>query len=267
MQRICLHFVLWSALLLPVGAIHGSDQTSRLKQHVVRGIEFVVDHEISQDKLDELAGNVDDVQQQINDDLGVPAIEGTVRIYLFARQRDFSHFVLQNIRSVTWPETLGRHGIFLLRDSRPYVFLVDGPSIVPSLRHEIVHVVLNGSHPDLPIWIDEGLAQCYEATDGSHWSDRAARILANDLLRRDSPTLDKLSRLSTMSQLGPREYAGCWANMRYLLNDLQTGRPALCKYLKSLRDHHDVDHTQFDVPVLERTSFIRTATVAAASAQ
>jgi hypothetical protein len=190
------------------------------------------------------------------DELDVPAIEETVRIYLFARQRDFSHFVLQHVRSVTWPETLGRHGIFLLREGRPYVFLVDGPSVASSLRHEIVHVVLNGSHPELPIWIDEGLAQCYESADGRHWSDRAARILANDLLHRDPPTPEKLGRLKSMSQLGPREYAGAWAVMQYLLDDVDSGRPALRDYLLAIRNHEENPRLQVQLPTLQRTSFV-----------
>lgn len=262
MQRICLRFTAAAALLAVVSWLRAEDPANNaasLRLHVVRSIEFVVDHKIAQEYLNELASNVESVQQQLSEELDVPPIEQTVRVYLFARQKEFSRFVLENVRSVSWPETLGRHGIFVLRQGHPYVFLVDGPTTICDLRHEIVHVNLNVSHPGLPIWIDEGLAQCYEAADGSHWNDRAARILLKDVLRRAVPAQSALGRLSTMAQMGSREYAGSWANMNYVLDDEKSGRSALRDYLAALRVSENKADFDFLIPRLERSAILRTA--------
>ena len=245
--------LLWS----PVFAAERDETGSRSARqlHVVRGVEFVVDEAISTEQLDELAENAAAVQQQLVEELAVPPIEGPVRIYLFAHQKDFSRYVLENIPSVNRSETLGRHGIFLLRQGRPYVFLVKGDDLVRSLRHECVHVVLNVSHPGLPIWMDEGLAQCYEASDGSHWSDRAARVLSKDVMRRAPPTAESLTKLRSMSQLGTREYAGCWANLHHLLEDEDAGRPALRAYLAALMDGNEKPTLAVRIPPLNRAAF------------
>jgi hypothetical protein len=208
---------------------------SKLQLHVVDAIEFVIDHELSRERLEELAGHMRDVERQMQDELGVPPLEKTVRVYLFATHAAFSNYVRQHIPSVGRTDAAVRHGVFLLRQERPFVFLASNDDLVQSLRHETVHVVLNTSHPALPIWIDEGLAQCYENPDGSHHSERAERVLKNDLLRRGAPKAQSLEKLRTMSQLGPREYAGCWANLEALLAS-PSGRTTLSDYLANLRE-------------------------------
>jgi hypothetical protein len=219
--------------LVPLARAAGASPELRLQ--VAEGIEFVTDHDLSSARLSELAGHVRDVERRLQEELDVPAVEEPVRIYLFATQAAFGHYVRQHIPGVGRLDTAGRHGIFLLRNGKPYVFVVVGDDVVPSLRHETVHVVLNTSHPGLPIWIDEGLAQCYEATDGTHWSDRAAEALEKDLLRRGVPKASALAKLRTMPQLGPREYAGCWAHMRGMVEDESGGRVRLRAYLAALR--------------------------------
>ena len=120
---------------------------------------------------------------------------------------------------------------------------------------EIGGVTAFGLPDGLPIWIDEGLAQCYEASDGSHWSDRAARFLSKDVMRRASPTAESLARLRSMSQLGSREYAGCWANLNHLLEDEDAGRPALREYLAALRDGNEQPKLAVRIPPLSRSTF------------
>lgn len=208
---------------------------SKLQLHVVDAIEFVTDHELSRERLQELAGHMRSVERQMQDELGVPPIEKTVRVYLFESHAAFSDYVRQHIPSVGRTDAAVRHGVFLLRQERPFVFLAANADLIQSLRHETVHVVLNTSHSALPIWIDEGLAQCYEDPDGSHHSERAERVLKKDLLRRAAPKPQSLEKLKTMSQLGPREYAGCWANLEALL-DSPTGRRKLHDYLADLRE-------------------------------
>lgn len=216
------------------GAI-AADRSARLQLQVVDAIEFVTDHELSRERLEELAGHMRSVERQMQDELGVPPLEKTVRVYLFATHAAFSDYVRQHIPSVGRTDAAVRHGVFLLRQERPFVFLAAGENLIQSLRHETVHAVLNTSHPALPIWIDEGLAQCYEDPDGGHRSARAERVLKKDLLRRAAPRPQSLEKLKTMSQLGPREYAGCWANLETLLGS-PAGRATLRTYLADLRE-------------------------------
>lgn len=207
---------------------------------VVEGIEFITDHDIPRERLTALATQVQDVQQRLADELDLPPIESTLRIYLFDARRAFSLYVQQMIPTVGWTETMGRHGIFLQRDGQPYVFLLVSDELEQSLRHETVHVVLNAAIPDAPIWLDEGLAQCYESGDPAHHSERAASVLRKDWLRRDPPTLDGLTRNTTMRQMSPRDYAGAWHHVSRALND-DAARARLRTALKSLQRGDQVD--------------------------
>jgi hypothetical protein len=217
-------------------AVHADEATSssRLRKHFVRGVEFVVDFEVTAERLAELAGHVHDVREQVTADLGILSSDQPLRFYLFGTQREFSRYVQKHIPSVDATDTLGRHGIFLQRRGNAYVFLVDHPELIASLRHECVHVMLNGAFSDTPIWIDEGLAQCYENPDGTRWSQRAYDKLCGSILRRSPPTAESLAQLQVMPQMGAREYAGAWAYMYLMLEDVEHGRPLLRAYLASL---------------------------------
>lgn len=244
-------------LCVPAVAAERDENAARdaRKLHVTRGVEFVVSAATDENLLDELAAEFETIQQRLVEDLEVPPVEVPVRFYLFDTRKAFSDYVTEHVPSVQRFDTLGRHGIFLLRQDKPYVFLLKSDDLVRSLRHESVHVVLNVHHRGLPIWMDEGLAQCYEDAHDDYWSDRAAEVLDKDLLRRAPPKIDALTKLKVMSQLGPREYAGCWANVRSLLRDEHEGRDALRAYLAELRSGNEKPTLTVAPPSLKRADF------------
>lgn len=210
-------------------------RTARLRTSVVNGFEFITDHARSRRNLEFLAGQIESVERELGATLGVPPIPGTLRIFVFARQSAFSQHVRQHIPSVRRADSARRHGLFLLRRRVPYIFLVEGDGLVTSLRHETAHAALNASHPRLPLWIDEGLAQCFESGSGDHWNDRSAGLLEHAFVRRRNLHSRSLESLSVMRQMGPSEYAGCWAHIYQLLRS-EFGREALRTYLGDLRD-------------------------------
>ena len=212
----------------------------QLRMAVVEGIEFIADHDIPRERLTELAACVTGVQERLADELGLPPVENMLRIFLFDDRRAFSLYVRQMIPAVNWTETMGRHGIFLQREGQSYVFLLVSDELDQSLRHETVHVVLNAAVPDAPIWLDEGLAQCYEAEDGTHYSGRAASILHNDWLRREPPSLESLVQNTSMREMSPRDYAGAWHHVSRCLHD-DAARDQLRSALAALQRGEQVD--------------------------
>ena len=207
-----------------------------LWQFVVLGqLEFAADHTVEKPKLSAMAAQFASLQQQLGKELQVPPLDRQLRIYLFQSQKSFAQHLKKWIPSVTWGGVMCRRGLFLLRQERPYVFLVVSEELTGDFRHECTHVLLNLYYGELPIWLDEGLAQCYEATDGSHWNAKAFDRLRRDWLGRSPPSVASLAKLKQMSDLGPREYAGAWANVYHWLSDPDVGHPYLQRYLETLR--------------------------------
>jgi hypothetical protein len=229
LRAICL-----VATIVVSSALGHAQEAPRLRYRKVSELEFACGPSISDERLDELARHVGDVQQLLEDELAL-STSAALRIFVFDSRREFAIYVQQRIPSVSWAQTAGRHGIFLLRDGQPYIFMLDSDDGVRSLRHEIVHAVLNSACPGVPIWFDEGLAQCYESADGSHHSERAAKLLKSDWLHREPPTVAELSKPQVMSQMSPRLYAGAWHHLSRLL-DSEDGRLVVRQYLAAIRD-------------------------------
>ena len=51
---------------------------------------------------------------------------------------------------------------FWRRDSERVVYTYSSPRLEEDLRHEATHALLRGSFGDLPLWLDEGLAEYFE---------------------------------------------------------------------------------------------------------
>jgi hypothetical protein len=112
-----------------------------------------------------------------------------------------------------------------------------GEAIAEDLRHEVAHGYLHASVPDIPLWIDEGLAEYFEVGRGRRGVNRIhveylAGQLAIGAWRPNLPRLEQLTSASDMTQL---EYAEAWLWVHYLLESAE-GHPAvLIDYLAALR--------------------------------
>jgi hypothetical protein len=138
-------------------------------------------------------------------------------------------------------------GLFLPRRDVNYILL--GPDITSdALRpvfHEYSHLIVNNVAPDLPLWLNEGLAEYYSTfeigNDGrtvtfGRLIDSHMRQLADqpwmpltDVLstRRDSPHYNEGSRRGAF-------YAESWLLVHMLLHGQPDRRPAFAAYTREL---------------------------------
>jgi hypothetical protein len=202
------------------------------------------------------------LRQRMQTDLRVSPPESEVRVYVFATRVRYESFVRAYIPTLS-ARDVARHGVYLLRKGVPHIFLLDseakkgtgpicraGPSgashpgapgdlssfsFAESLRHELVHVTLNAVCPNLPIWLDEGLATYYESSDNAAWrTDLAARVVRAQSGPWDAD-LGRLERRDRMQQMGPLDYAESWSWVHWLLNGPPPVQEVFGKYLADLR--------------------------------
>jgi len=70
------------------------------------------------------------------------------------------------------PDFPTRRAFFLESKSRMEIYAQGGERLAEDLRHEVTHGYLHSVVPNLPLWLDEGLAKYYEVPRGRHGLNR-----------------------------------------------------------------------------------------------
>lgn len=156
-----------------------------------------------------------------------PAGEDPVEIYVLDDRDAFAHFL-----RFYYPELPPRRAFFLAQGQDRVVYTYASPRLEEDLRHEATHALLRGAYGDLPLWLDEGLAEYFES-DLSQSGVERARIdeLTADVRDKWSPNLERLESLVDIRQMTPRDYREAWAWVDLLLNGSEPGRSLLMGYL------------------------------------
>src|SRR5437660_5823070 len=91
------------------------------------------------------------------------------------------------------------------------VYTFYGEHIQQDLRHELTHALLHSVLRDVPLWLDEGLAEYFELPPDKG----GVNPQHLDHLRRTpkpfQPNLARLEGLSQVQQMTPAEYREAWA--------------------------------------------------------
>jgi hypothetical protein len=178
--------------------------------------------------LEELTARRVDLQEQ----LGLPLSEEPIHVYLFDSAEDFRTFV-----GLYHPGFPSRRAFFLETDTRLEVYAQWGDRVAEDLRHEVTHGYLHSVVPNLPLWIDEGLAEYAEAPRGSHGLNPAHIELLRQRLERGSwqPDLVRLEGLDPTRDMSQLDYAESWAWVHFLLESRAECRTILGDYVGELR--------------------------------
>lgn len=157
--------------------------------------------------------------------------EPPVEVYILNDRQSFSHFL-----KFYYPELPPRRAFFLAQGTQRVVFTFMGERLEEDLRHEATHALLNVAFGDLPLWLDEGLAEYFEGAEAQRGLNKEhLDRLPKDLAAGWKPDLARLETLTSVRQMTPRDYRESWAWVHYLLNDSNSGKTTLLAYLADLR--------------------------------
>ena len=154
---------------------------------------------------------------------------GPVEVFVLDDRNAFLHLL-----RFYFPELPPRRAFFMAQDDQRIVYTFHGPLLEEDLRHEAAHALLRGRFGDIPLWLDEGLAEYFEAgpDDLQDRNDRLAR-LSSDGEAGWKPDLRRLETLDEVHQMAPRDYREAWAWVDLLLSDPRRGKPLLLDHLRS----------------------------------
>lgn len=178
--------------------------------------------------LDELAGQ----RTVIADRLALPMVDAPVHVHLYADEANY-----QRDMAARFPKFAGRRAIFVEEGERLSVFAHWSDVVADDLRHEVAHGHLHAAAPNLPLWLDEGLAEFFEVGAARRGLNRPhVDYLLGQLdaggWRPNLPRLESLANAAEMTRL---DYAESWLWVHFLLESEGNKTAVLTDYLAELQ--------------------------------
>jgi hypothetical protein len=198
---------------------------------------FLADFELKQDLP--LFQELTELREQVHQELSLPSSNTVIQVYLFEDREHYERFM-----HAKYPDLPKRRAFFVAQpravggteDLLVYTFW--GDRLRQDLRHELTHALLHSVLKDVPLWLDEGLAEYFENPPESQGVNRQhAEQLRQGPGAPLKADLAHLEQLTEVRQMTPAEYRESWAWVHLMLRDKAEAKEVLIQYLQQLRAH------------------------------
>lgn len=201
-------------------------------------------------------------RSEIEATLGLTPSDELIHVFLFQDQDKFRRFVQQ--RHPSFPD---RRAFFLQSSTTLLVYAHWNSRVAEDLRHEVTHAYVHSVIPNVPLWLDEGIAEYFErpsADRGLH-RNHLEHLVSEHESGRWQPDLERLESLQQAGEMSQLDYAESWLWVHFLIQHNDRTQGLLQSYLQQsqydqlnkdlelwpLLDQHDanmlnklVDHMQ-----------------------
>jgi hypothetical protein len=213
----------------PAAVAPPSKFSARVSQFV-----FLSDFELKKDLP--LFQELSDLREQVYQELQLPPANTVVQVFVFENRDRYERFMQSK-----YPDLPKRRAFFVAQPRSVggpedlFVYTYWGDRVREDLRHELTHALLHSVLQNVPLWLDEGLAEYFELPP----EQKGLNAHHLEQLRRNGfkPDLARLEQLSQVQQMTPPEYREAWAWVHLMLNGRSEGRTALLNYLNQLRSN------------------------------
>jgi hypothetical protein len=209
-------------------------QAPGLRSFRVGQFVFLSDFEVNRDQplFQELA----ELRDQVYRELQLPPATTVIQVNLFQDRERYEQFM-----RFKYPDLPRRRAFFVAQpkavggteDLLVYTFW--GERIRQDLRHELTHALLHCVLKDVPLWLDEGLAEYFELPPHLQGVNPSHLEQATSVSAAFKPDLAHLEQLTQVQQMSPAEYRESWAWVHLLLRDKPEAKAVLLAYLRQLR--------------------------------
>jgi hypothetical protein len=178
--------------------------------------------------------------------LDVPTAKEPIELYLFHDKATYAGYLNRYLPNVPY-----RRALYVKNRGPGRVFAYWSPELDVDLRHECIHALLHASLPVVPLWLDEGLAQYFEAPA----PQRVAGHPHMDSIRRSVrwngvPSLEALEKKANVSEMGQTEYRDSWAWVHFMLLGPREAHEELKGFLADI--HHGTPPGQLSARIQRR---------------
>ncbi len=172
------------------------------------------------------------LRQQVGEVLEIPLQDREVVVYLFTDEPEYQAYL-----QATYPGLPNRRAYFIGTPSELAVYTYWGDRMQEDLRHEFTHGLLHAAIKEVPLWLDEGLAEYFEVqgpVPGGVNRDSVQSLLT--ALENDwSPNLTRLETLTQVHQMQQLDYQESWAWVHMLMHESTISKSILLEYLHALQ--------------------------------
>ncbi|MGE0760457.1 MAG: hypothetical protein AB7F89_08305 [Pirellulaceae bacterium] len=178
--------------------------------------------------LDELAR----LQRDLVRTLGVTEAREPIHLILFERRSTYEQYL-----RLHFPDVPARRALYIKERGPGIVFAYRSDEFEVDVRHEGTHALLHADLPMVPLWLDEGLAEYFEAPsdERAFENPHLAKVRWSARLGLPPPRLDRLEQLQGLSQMGAAEYRHAWAWVHFMLHRSPASRDILVRFLADIR--------------------------------
>lgn len=180
---------------------------------------------------------LEQLRDQVYHELLLPDSNRMIQVHLYHSREKY-----EAAMAAKYPQ-LPRRRAFFVAQPRPIggtedllVYTYWGDRIQEDLRHELTHALLHSVLQDVPLWLDEGLAEYFEAPPGSQGVHPRHLDVVRQTGAESFPTnLERLEKLTQLQDMTPAEYREAWAWVHFMLRGNPQARQILISYLRELR--------------------------------
>src|SRR5438132_8725724 len=196
---------------------------------------FLADFEVNHDLplFRELAS----LRDQVYKELQLASADTIVQVYIFQDRDKYENFMRSR-----YPDLPKRRAFFVAQPRTVggaedlLVYTYWGDRVQEDLRHELTHALLHCVLKDVPLWLDEGLAECYELPpDRNGTNYQHLEQLRRSVAGPFQPNLARLEQFRQVDQMKPAEYREAWAWVHLMLHESADAKAILLAYLQQLR--------------------------------
>lgn len=200
-------------------------------RHSLTGEQLLVHSDVRLPKDHRLIADLAKLRQEIAETLELPVQDQPVTVYLFSDELRYSQYM----KSV-FPQLPPRRAYFVGTSKELAVYTYWGERIQEDLRHEYTHGVLHATLKDVPLWLDEGLAEYFEVVSEPVGMNRDYTLrLVSAVENGWRPDLERLEQLVGVEQMQKADYQESWAWVHFLLHEGPDTRAVLLGYLHDLQ--------------------------------
>jgi len=205
-------------------------------KHSSRVSQFVFYYDFDLPKTNTLFAELTTLRENLYKELQIPPSNTLIQVYLFEDRAKYETYMKGK-----YPDLPKRRAFFVAQPRRLggsddlLVYTSWGERVQQDLRHELTHALLHSALKDVPLWLDEGLAEYFEMPPS--WNGVNYQHLEAMRVATTKFDLDRLERLADVQQMTPAEYREAWAWTHLMLRTTPDAKQALLAYLQELRSN------------------------------
>ncbi|PHS16974.1 MAG: hypothetical protein COA78_03265 [Blastopirellula sp.] len=191
---------------------------------------FIVHANFSMDRVPKLATELSELQTEVSQKLEIQLAQEPIYVYLFAHEASYRDYMKRYFPGVPF-----RRALFIKNNGPGMVFAYRSPDFEVDLRHECTHALLHSVLPELPLWLDEGIAEYFEVgKQAEPIRKNYVASIKRDLNLGKVHNISELAAMTKLEQMGESEYRDCWAWVQFLLDGPRQQNRLLQRYLNQL---------------------------------